>query len=222
MTAFLLLLALAADPASNDTITVTNHRWAPFISPMGEPFRPRAVGDDTLAAWFALADRDRDGRLTEAELRADAARFFATLDRDRNGAIDPSEIAHYEYELAPDVQLGSKRRPNPGEPQPDGKKKHKRESPDALQGAARYTLLNMPQPVAAADVDVNRLVTRAEFDTAAVTRFHLLDRARSGAVTRAQLDAILAENRARKPGKAQRGDDPRDQRVANPYPTGAD
>ena len=221
MTPILLLLAMAAGPAANDTIIVTNHRWAPFISPMGEPFRARAVGDDTLGAWFAQADRDRDGRLTEAEMRADAARYFATLDRDKDGAIDPIEIAYYEYELAPDVQLGSKQRPNPGEPQSDGKKR-KRGPQNGLQGAARYTLLNMPQPVAAADADVNRLVTRAEFDAAAVSRFHLLDRARSGALTRAQLELILAENRARKPGKAKRGDDPRDQRVANPYPTGAD
>lgn len=221
MTPLLLLLAMAAGPSANDTITVTNHRWAPFISPMGEPFRARAVGDDTLGAWFAQADGDRDGRLTEAEMRADAARYFATLDRDKDGVIDPIEIAHYEYELAPDVQLGSRLRPNPGEPQSDGKKR-KRGPQNGLQGAARYTLLNMPQPVAAADVDVNRLVTRAEFDAAAVSRFLLLDRARSGALTRAQLDVILAENRARKPGKAQRGDDPRDQRVANPYPTSAD
>jgi hypothetical protein len=222
MTPLLLLLAMAAGPSADDTITVTNHRWAPFISPMGEPFRPRAVGDDTLAAWFVQADRDRDGRLTEAEMRADAARFFATLDQDKDGAIDPTEIARYEYELAPDVQLGSKLRPNPGQPQPDEKNKRKRGPREGLQGAARYTLLNMPQPVAAADVDVNRLVTRAEFDAAAVTRFRLLDRARTGALTRGQLDLILAETRARKPGKADRGDDPRDQRVANPYPTSTD
>lgn len=222
MTPLLLLLAMAADPPANDTITVTNHRWAPFISPMGEPFRARTAGDDTLAAWFGEADRDRDGRITLEEMRADAARFFTALDQDRSGAIEPSEIARYEYELAPDVQLGSKLRPNPGQPQADEKKKRNRGPQNGLQGAARYTLLNMPQPVAAADLDVNRLVTRAEFDAAAVTRFHLLDRARSGAVTRAQLDVILAENRARKPGKAQRGDDPRDQRVANPFPTSAD
>ena len=34
-------------------ITVTGHAWAPFISPMGEPFRAHSPTDDTLADWFA-------------------------------------------------------------------------------------------------------------------------------------------------------------------------
>lgn len=222
MTLLLLLLTLGADPSADQRpITVTSHRWAPFISPMGEPFRPQAVGEDMMAVWFVQADRDRDGRLTEAEMRADAARFFATLDDDRSGAIDPPEIARYEWEMAPDVQLGSRRRPDPGQPQPDARKVERAKG-DGLQGAARYTLLNMPQPVAAADLDFNRSITRAEFATAAGTRFRLLDGPSIGALTLTGLRSLLAEKRSRKPGKSLRGKEPRDQRVANPFPTGGD
>ena len=60
----------------------------------------------------------------------------------------------------------------------------------SLQGAGRYGLLNMPEPVAAADTDFNRSVTRQEFRMAAVARFELLDKAQQGRVTLAQLEAM--------------------------------
>ena len=59
-----------------------------------------------------------------------------------------------------------------------------------LQGAARYGLLNIPEPVAAADSDFNRGISLAEFEQAAVARFALLDRAHSGRLTLAQLQAM--------------------------------
>ena len=101
-----LLLALLA-PVSTSPITVTGHAWAPFISPMGEPFRARTATDDTLADWFIQADRNRDGMLTADEMRADAERFFARLDTNHDGELDPDEIANYEYEIAPDIQVMS-------------------------------------------------------------------------------------------------------------------
>src|SRR5438270_12795075 len=102
----LILLALGAqEPASQSTpITVTGHPWAPFISPMGEPFRAHSATDDTLADWFRQADRNGDGLLTINEMVADAERFFAKLDTDNDGQIDPDELAHYEWEVAPDIQ----------------------------------------------------------------------------------------------------------------------
>lgn len=208
MIAALLLLLAPAD----DAVTITGYRWAPFISPMGEPFLAKSVGEDTLATWFGQADADRDGRLTEAEMRADAARFFAALDQDETGALEPDDIVYYETAIAPDVQVGKKRRPRPGESLPKS-----RPSRDGLQGAARYALLNLPQPVAAADTDFNRLVTKAEFDAAAVTRYRLLDPQTSGGVTLVELQTQLAAARSTKNSK-RKAKDVRDQRVANPFP----
>ena len=231
--ALLLPLLAAAAPAP---ITVTGHAWAPFISPMGEPFRARTVTDDTLARWFAGADRNHDGVLTADELVADADRFFATLDADHSGEIDPDELAHYEYEVAPDVQVMSKTRRAPGDPAPklSGKdsdddhppsreRRRQRDAQEAsslglggaLQGAARYGLLNMPEPVAAADADFNRGISAEEFREAAIARFRLLDVSGHGRITLAQLQAGRTAALAT---KGRRGDP--DKWVGTPLPAG--
>jgi Ca2+-binding EF-hand superfamily protein len=203
--AFILpLLAAAAGAPAERPINVVGHAWAPFISPMGEPFRPRSATDDTLARWFNQADRNHDGQLTADEMRADADRFFALLDTDGDGLIGPEELIQYEWELAPDVQLSSRLKRHPGEAAPpkaagevEQTAEHRRyrrgdgepDSLTGLQGAARYGLLNLPEPVAAADADFDRAVTRPEFEAAALYRFQLLDRDRRGAIT---LDALEA------------------------------
>ena len=71
ITAVILALAAAADPA----ITVTGHAWAPFISPMGEPFRARSAADNTMARWFVQADLNRDEILTVEEMQRLLAKY---------------------------------------------------------------------------------------------------------------------------------------------------
>ena len=231
--AFILpLLAAAAAPAERP-INVVGHAWAPFISPMGEPYRPRNATDDTLARWFNQADRNHDGQLTPDEMRADADRFFGRLDADGDGLIEPEELIQYEWELAPDVQLSSRLRRQPGEAAPakaagddeqgSGDRRYRRGpgEPDSLasglQGAARYGLLNMPEPVAAADTDFDRAISRAEFEAAALYRFQLLDRDHRGALTLSTLEAawstVLASLHQRK-----RRADETDPRVGAPLP----
>lgn len=237
--ALLLTMLASAAPAqtpSSAPIVVTAHPWAPFISPMGEPFRARSETDDTLTRWFQQADRDRDGYLTAAEMQTDAERFFATLDTDHDGEIDPDELANYEYEIAPDVQVMSRTKRAPGDPAPKAiegnSEKHVRERGKrrreegyaslglggALQGAARYSLLNIPEPVAAADTDFNRSITSEEFRQAAYARFQLLDTARHGRLSLAQLAAmphVPSDDKHRKIDA-----DARDMRIGNPLPTG--
>ncbi|HEY6047930.1 MAG TPA: EF-hand domain-containing protein [Sphingomicrobium sp.] len=232
----ILALAAPAPAAASTPVIVTGHVWAPFISPMGEPFRPHGAGDDTLADWFRQADRNHDGVLTADEMAADADRFFTMLDADHDGSIDPDELVHYEWEVAPDIQVNSRTRPAPGQPRPminadetDGdsdrherqlrKVRAKEEQASlglggALQGAARYALLNMPEPVAAADADFNRLVSRDEFRQAALARFELLDTAHQGRLTLAQLEAMLPAPGA----KVKRRTDQADSRIGSPLP----
>ena len=240
---FLLATLLAAAPAQvspSTPITVTAHPWAPFISPMGEAFRAHNGSEDTLANWFYQADRNRDGILTSAEMQADADRFFATLDTSHDGQIDPDELAHYEWEVAPEIQVMSKTRRKPGDPAPvvraesseddrprdrQRDRQKRREEGYAslgirgeLQGAARYSLLNIPEPVAAADTDFNRAITLDEFRQAAVARFQLLDIAGRGSLSLAQLEALRhapSADRKRKWDK-----DASDPRIGNPLPTG--
>lgn len=59
---------------------------------------------------------------------------------------------------------------------------------DSLRmGAARFGILNIPEPVASADGDFNRSVTPAEFDAAADRRFAMLDTDGLGALARTNL-----------------------------------
>ncbi len=234
------LLAAAVPPP----ITVTGQRWAPFISPMGEPFRSRSPDDDTVADWFNQADRNHDGYLTVDEMEADAERFFKTLDTDHDGQIDPDELAKYEWQVAPEIQVNSRQRHRRGDhsaagaadddqsgptdvPSDDRRQKRKRPDPGmgmgmdgSPMGAARYSLLNIPEPVAAADSDFNRVISLEEFRQAARDRFQLLDTKHEGKVSLAELEAMLPPPPA--PGhKAKPPKHPVDVRYGLPVPPAA-
>ena len=101
--AALFALLLAAEPAKFETLTVVQRPYAPFISPMGEPFHSQSATDDPLARWFYQADRNRDGQLTADEMRADADRYFKVLDSNHDGEIDPDEVRVYETDIASEV-----------------------------------------------------------------------------------------------------------------------
>jgi Ca2+-binding EF-hand superfamily protein len=179
-----------------------------FISPAGEPFRSPEPDADMLGKWFAGADLNHDGFLSLAEMEADSERFFATLDTDRDGEIDPVELTRYEREVAPEIQLGlglgrgfGKRRrdveddltpPAPGVwgPSPGGYSGGRFRN-NEREGAARFSPLNLPEPVAAADSDLNRGVSREEFRKAAGARFLLLDTDHDGRVSRAEIEALM-------------------------------
>lgn len=213
-----LTLMLAIQATEPEPITVVGRNWAPFISPMGEPFRAQSAEDDTLANWFRQADRNGDSALGAAEMDADAVRFFGTLDNDGNKLILPEEIVAYESEVAPEIQVNSRWRDARGAPV--RKKKAARPSgydPYALQGAARYALLEIPQPVAAADTNFDRAVTVDEFKLAAAQRFQLLDRNGDRQLDLAELRILLPLPRHLQKHK-RFTKEPRDTRIANPVP----
>jgi hypothetical protein len=232
--ALIVPVLISAAVAEEAPIVVKAFPWAPFVSPMGEPFRPPTTGEAPIARWFGRADRNSDGALTADEMQADADRFFARLDSNRDGQIDPQELVTYESEIAPEIQVNSNwRRPRAqaaGRPEPspddsDGDRGWKRPDDahdgyrkDGLQGAARYGLLNIPQPVASADADFNRLITLAEFRQAASYRFKLLDGRGQGQITLPELEARLPtrpEGRRAKPRKGAV-----DTRIGLPLPEG--
>jgi len=220
--ALLLVLAAAAPAPAETPIFVTAYAGRPFISPMGEPFRAKSSVDDALARWFNQADRNHDGVLTADEMQADAARFFARLDTDENGDIDPEELIQYEWEVAPEIQVNARLRRPGGEKRPAGEdeEQHRRTMTTAglgggLQGAARYALLNIPEPVAAADVNLDRSITLAEFRQAGVERFQLLDASHSGRLSLEQLKALLPPAKGR---RVKRPDDAPDERYGVPLP----
>jgi EF hand domain-containing protein len=178
-----------------------------FLSPAGEPFRSDDPAADNVGRWFASADRDGDGALSLAELQADAARFFAGLDTDHDGEIAPAEITRYENEVAPEVQLGLQMRgAGVGDWRGPGSRRRRGRVAvydEGIEGAGRFSFLNIPHPVMQADADLNRGVSRDEFARAAGQRFTLLDSDRDGRLTRAELPP-LPQRRTRR----QRQDEP--------------
>ena len=235
MLIFAVILASAAQAEEPPKpITVTRYKWAPFVSPMGEPFRSRAPEDDPFARWFREADGNRDGMLTADEMRADAERFFAVLDGNQDGRIDSEERMTYESKIAPEVQVNSdwkRTRQETAEARsrddPDRRDRRRLRwengvdgyQLDGLQGAARYGLLNLPEPVAGADADFDRYVSLDEFRRAASYRFQLLDSDRSGRLTLGQLE-VLVPSRPKEGRRVKRRKDAVDTRIGIPVPLG--
>jgi hypothetical protein len=174
-----------------------------FLSPMGEPFRPGRPGPDPVGTWFAAADRDGDRALTLAELQQDAARFFGLLDSDRDGELEMVEIARYENEVAPEVQVGLQMRSTGVGDWRGGRRRRVLVYERGVDGAGRFAFLNIPHPVMAADSDMNRGVSIAEFAQAAAERFGRLDKDRDGRILRSELPP-LPQPRLRRP----RGESP--------------
>jgi hypothetical protein len=186
----LLLAALIATPAAAQPPPEGMGRL--FISPSGQPFR----GGDGRETWFAQADADPDGALTLAEFRADAMAFFKVLDANDDGRIDGFENSAYETKIAPEITRmsfpgeggGDRRGPMGGDSEashiprggPGGARgggRHgggpQRAAP--REGAARYSLLNEPQPVRGADANLDWKITLEEWAKAAGKRFAILD-----------------------------------------------
>jgi hypothetical protein len=187
-----LLLALAL-PATLPAAAPKVPRDAPicarpgtrpvFLSPMGEPFRSEAGQTYPSAAWFAQADKDHDGTVTRTEFLADALRFFDRIDLDHDGKLTPDEVSAYESNVAPETSIYSTR------PDDYSDRSRRRRDTGAMaesedyggpMGAGRFAWLNVPEPVVAADQDVDRIVTRDEFATAAAATFARLDSADRG------------------------------------------
>ncbi len=198
-----------------------------FISPAGEPFRAAFSAPYPVAAWFMQADADHDGKITRDEFRADALSFFGKLDINHDGVIDGAELAQYEQDVAPEIlpKLESLHAEEGMDPtltygdqrntdnRPDGSRA-RRQSPSrppapvrgiGTQGAAVYSLINTPEPVAAADAQFDGRITQAEFAAAADRRFDLLDKTTAGYLTLTglpktplQTEILKREKQARK------------------------
>jgi hypothetical protein len=189
----LILLPDRSARARPETLPGHSHERL-FVSPSGEPFR----GGDGLAAWFAQADTDHDGSITAAEFQADALRVFRLYDTNRDGVVDGFEIQAYERERVPEIREvpmgdedmaegGPRRRGGRGGARPAEAGGTPPMRGAGFEGAARFSLLNEPEPLLAADADVDGKVSLAEWTRATAHRFAALDKAKTGRLTLAEL-----------------------------------
>lgn len=209
MTFLALIIALAQAPASAappppppaSEGMARSWREQLFVSPAGEPFRAPEGTPYPVATWFAQADTDHDGKLTEAELTADFLRFGKILDEDHDGVIEGTEVDAYESNMVPEVHTGATigYERSCGE---DGCSSNGPPADSSPMGAGRYGLLNIPEPVSAMDTDLNGRITRRELIEAASYRFSLLDPQGRGYLLLAELPQPYAaghhEGRKRK------------------------
>ena len=197
-----------------------------FIAPMGKPFRAKAGAPYPVVDWFKGADKNGDGKLDHAEFMADAGAFFDYLDLNHDGSLSSFEVEVYERRVAPEI-IGLKvvgdLRDSRMEPGHDGARlwlaqlgggglsdvpvytdggpdseKHADVNEPVPEGAAPFSLLNVPEPLAAADVDFSGTIKKANFLKVADRRFNTLDRNQDGFLLLAKLPKTFVQVRLEK------------------------
>jgi Ca2+-binding EF-hand superfamily protein len=193
-------LCLAGEPAGAKSIF---DKSKVYMSLMGEPFWAGESRGDPFDQWFKLADLDSDGFISRLEFRQDAEAFFTSLDTTGDKVIDADEMAQYE-QLAP----GKTRASGGGAAQASSSRPTPKSSAPVEQGQVAIVTSNapsatrvhpgqgpmldftsVPQPVAMADLNIDRRVTFDEFTKTASKRFANYDVDQDGKLARKELAA---------------------------------
>jgi hypothetical protein len=171
---------------------------------MGEPYRARDEKDDPFNRWFRQSDENGDGQISRLELKHDAEAFFEVLDANKDKVIDADEIERYETEIAPGrvraaggPVAGNAGFGGTGQKAPVAKDGQVPIVPDSMApsktriqigGGPPIDVRNVPDPVAMADVNLDRRVTPDEFTKAAGRRFTNYDANQDNQLSVAELD----------------------------------
>ncbi|WP_158596084.1 EF-hand domain-containing protein [Oleomonas cavernae] len=146
-------------------------------------------------AWFKATDTNGNGKLELPEIQADSARFFARIDANGDHALTSSELTAYREAAAPsayrdqpapparrsagDSPMTADQPPSPGSAPPPGSRTERRDS----------GLLAQPDPVMAADTNLDFRVTPEELADRVKSRVAKLDTNQDGALDSAELAA---------------------------------
>ena len=216
---FVAALAMAARPAAGRNL----EDWPNvFIAPMGKPFRARMDAPYPVVDWFKAADKNADGKIDHAEFMADAEAFFDTLDLNHDGALSSYEVALYEHNVAPEILgfnvavsdlRGTRRVPGHdggqlwlaqmATPQVGLEQPNEATAPvDTLpEGAAPFSLLPIPEPLAAADIDFSGVIMKSNYMKVADRRFTKLDSNDDGFLVLAKLPKTYVQKKLERPAR---------------------
>jgi hypothetical protein len=221
------IVARAALAADEDDTGLPNT----FISPCGKPYRAATGAPYPVVDWFKEVDKNGDGRIDHEEFVADAEAFFAVLDFKKTGILTPVIIAFYEQRVVPEILgaglprsaadrsggrlwlaqyqgQGQPSVPQPGSIDPSGKDlqptpRKPKDFDESNQGAAPYSFFDEPEPLMAADMDLNGFIKKTNFLKVADMHFTTLDRDEDGYLTLAKLpktpiEKLLEKSRPRR------------------------
>lgn len=167
--------------------------------------------------WFMVLDADHDGRIGPGEVAAYETMVGTRLGGMRggpgNGGGGPrgGRPGGSRGGLALNDQIGGQDMPGggPGGPGGAGGGGSRIGGPGGARSGAYHmartplamaNLLNIPQPVKAADLDVNQFITSDEWQRTSARWFGLLDRDKDGALTLAELPALRSGGPGGRPG----------------------
>ena len=192
----------APPPAEDDDDAPENV----FFSPHGQPFRARTGAPYPVVDWFKQADKNGDGKIDKAEFLADAEAFFKLIDHNGDGVLSHYEVTVYEHNVAPEIlgarvqvsDTGAARlwlaqisRPGPVDPggaSAEGDAPVVKDHLDVSgQGAAPFSFFEEPEPLLAADLNIDGIIRKGNFLKVAGDHFAALDVDGVGYLTLAKL-----------------------------------
>lgn len=156
-----------------------------FIAPSGQPYRSKAGEPYPVVAWFEAADTNHDGKVDREEFKAEAVAFFHKMDLRKDGIIDDEIIALYEKKLVPEMLTGV-----------DNPELMNTTDKNAKRGAAPYELINVAEPLRAADRSFRGRVTLQDMQAQADLNFDYLDEDKKGFLTLDDLPHTEAQDSA--------------------------
>jgi Ca2+-binding EF-hand superfamily protein len=187
----------------------------PTFSPNGEPLVPPlwpAKCEDALDAWFDRLDSSHAGRLTLAQLEADARRQYQEMDLRHDGKVTAEELSKYRLaqmhghflSVSTPGQGGILGSRNDDEDRPgdrlddamgDDNPRHGRRKDDEDRPRDAYAALvtDQPDPVMTADADLDGSVTWEEFRALVAQNFADFDKEHVGFITKDELRVTCAD-----------------------------
>jgi hypothetical protein len=182
----------------------------PTFSPNGEPLVPPQWPQDCEAAidqWFDRLDTGHTGGLSLAQLTADAERQYRLMDLRHDGKVTAEELSRYRLKMmgghylsvstpGENARLGrgtdDEARPGDRLDEPvDDDRPHGRHGEDRRPVDAYAALVSdQPDPVMAADNDLDGSVTWEEFKALVAQNFAEYDRDHTGVITKSEVEKI--------------------------------
>ncbi len=150
---------------------------------------PKAECPAVMASWLTTADKNGDGLLELDEALADAAALFAEIDANHDHFVTPAELTAYRDKTAPTAYADQiiRQESHSGGVDPNQKHETLRPSGDT------FALRGIPDPVMAADANLDFRVTEEELAARVKERFAKLDTNRDGKLDAGELAAYCPE-----------------------------